>query len=350
MIIILFINMYIIELFKLSIFDLRKYIIFSFIIVGVYSFFEFINLTSMLDVSFIIKKISFYVHTYNRGIIYTKGIRSVTGETSYFAMYSTFILPWVLSYIFTSKTKRNKLAYSFLTSYVLLLIVFSKSRTAYAITFIQLFLYILSIFIFDMKKSTKKMAIVFFICILTLFALLNKTIIRKYAGDANSINRISIKSLYKSLTDQNNMSNVARKGMQRAAINISKDRPIIGVGLGQFGFYAPQYVDSIALKSNEVKRWIDPNRLESWPPAFSLYPRILAEHGVIGLGLWIMFLLNIVYKIVIKIKRNFDDVIGVSLLVSFIGVLLSSFNADTYALIQLWLLLSLSIKYCDCEN
>ena len=147
--------------------------------------------------------------------------------------------------------------------------------------FFELVVFSFGILVFRMSKQNKKIIISFIGIIITIFIGINITVFNKIGGDQNSVHELSVSGLIKSLTDKNNMSNVARLGMQKVAVNIGIDNALVGVGIGQYGFYAKDYVDENALRSNEVQNWINPDTTEnSWPPAFSLYARIVAEQGI----------------------------------------------------------------------
>lgn len=335
----------IMKLKRITLYDLRRYILLSLIPVLIYGTIELLNLSGIIDFSKFIEKVSYFIQSYHRGTVYTKGIRTVTGEVSYFAMYVSFVLPWIASYIFTEENKKNKIIYSVLTGYIILLLVFSKSRTAYGIMFIQLALFSLFMLVAKINLMNKLIIIRAIGISVVMFLILNVTLLPKIGGDSNSMTKLSVKSLVSSLTDPNNMSNVARLGLQESAVKIGKNNPIVGVGIGQYGFYAPKYLSKKALTSHEVQYWIDPKIKESWPPAFSLYPRILAEQGIVGIILWGAFLLYILIRAISALKKKDNDIIGIALIVSFIGILISWFNADSFGQVQFWILLPFIINY-----
>lgn len=345
MILVFYVTDIIINLKKITLYDLRKYIMISLIPVLAYGTIELLNLAGIIDFSKLLENVSYVIQSYHRGVVYTKGIRSVTGEVSYFAMYISFVLPWLASYIFTEKEKKKKVAYSLITFYVIILLIFSKSRTAYGIMFLQLALFSLFMLCYKIKLENKLLIIRAISISIIMFLILNVTILPKIGGDPNSMNKLSVKSLVSSLKDPNNMSNVARLGLQQSAVEIGTENPVFGVGIGQYGFYSPKYLSEKALTSHEVQYWIDPKIKDSWPPAFALYPRILAEQGILGLILWIVFLGYVVIKSMLVLKKKNDDIIGIALIVSFIGILISWWNMDSFGQIQFWILLPFIINY-----
>ena len=348
MVLVLYTSEIIIKIRNIKLKNLRKYIMYSLIPVLIYGFLELLNMSKILDLSWILNKISYLIHTYSRGEFYVKGIRSVTGEVSYFAMYSSFALPWIASYIFTEKITKNKICYSIITMSLLVLMVFSKSRTSYIIIITQIFMFVIFLMICNTNIKYKITVIRSTAICIMIFIVINSTVLSAVGGDINSVKSFSIKGVVTSLLDSNNMSNIARVGLQGAALNIAIKNPILGTGLGQYGFHVKGNLSEKALTSLEVQNWMNPE-IDIWPPAFSLYSRMVAEQGFVGGIFWIVFLLYLVIKLLKKVRKCKDDILGIALLVSFIGVLISWWNADTYGQLSFWILLPFVISYSNSE-
>ena len=136
----------IIKLKRITLYDLRRYILLSLIPVLIYGTIELLNLSGIIDFSKFIEKVSYFIQSYHRGTVYTKGIRTVTGEVSYFAMYVSFVLPWIASYIFTERNKKKKNnLFSTNRLYYFIISVFKVKNclwnNVYSISFIQ-FIYV----------------------------------------------------------------------------------------------------------------------------------------------------------------------------------------------------------------
>ncbi|MGL5066567.1 MAG: O-antigen ligase family protein [Sarcina sp.] len=340
---------FIIALRRITLKDIRKFILISLIPVYLYGTIELIHLSGLLDMTSILEWLSNLLQTYHRGAVYTKGIRTVTGEVSYFAMYASFVLPWIASYIFTEREKIKKIIFSGITVYLLVLMIFSKSRAAYGILFVQLFIFAVFILAYKVNVAKKIMLIRAISITIISFLIVNCTIFSNIGGDVNSVSSISVKSLVNSLMDPNNMSNVARMGMQGSAFKMGLDNKIVGVGLGQFGFNAEDYLSKKALTSREVQFWINPNSTEGWPPAFSIFSRIVAELGIVGALIWISLIGYIILKYMKVLYKKEDDILGIVLVVSFIGVIISWWNADTFGLVTFWVLLPFVVRFNNQE-
>jgi hypothetical protein len=69
------------------------------------------------------------------------------------------------------------------------------------------------------------------------------------------------------------------------------DHPLLGVGLGQYGFHFRGGVPSWGIQSWEVSRYFrttEYDLLRGLPPSFSLFTRLGAELGLIGFLAWIL--------------------------------------------------------------
>lgn len=329
---------------KITLWDLRKYIFISTIPVMIYGTFEILHLLKIIDFTKILEILSQIFQTYYRGEVYTKGIRTICGEVSYFAMYAGFAIPWIVSYLFTEKEKNKKIKYAAAVVYLIVFIALSKSRTAYGILMIQLVVFSLFLFVMKIDVKIKKQMVMYCLIAILGVSIMNMTVLRKYTGDVNSVNKINIIDLVKSLSDKANMSNVARFGMMKGTVEVGQDNFIYGVGIGQNGFYIKDKLDEQALKSDEVQMWIAEDN-SAWPPAFSLYPRIFAEQGIIGIGIFLILIAVILFRSINKLRKRENDFLGIALIVSFIGTLLAWINADSFAQVSFWIIVPFIIGY-----
>lgn len=355
MVAIMYATQFIFELNKISLKTIRRCIFISFIFVGAYSVLEILQIYGIVNVEGILKNISYYIHYLTRGELYGDRIRSITGEASFLGMYTAFAYPWIVSYILTEKKLTKKIFYGLVTIYMIFLVYLTKSRAAYAIAMGEMVLILFGILIFDKKKFNKILIIIIIIVSMASISSFNK--LNMYINNIRQQNAqedgkteiidngynidMSVGDVVQSLNSKTNHSNIARLGLQKSALNIGKANPIIGVGLGQFGFYADEYIEDEARVSFEIQRWMNPEEVDFWPPAFALIPRIVAEQGFIGGAIFIAFLATTMIKFLIKYAKAKENTLEIFIMVSIVGVLVSTFNADTYGLPQLWILLGL---------
>ncbi len=320
---------------------IRKFIIYSMVITGAYAFIEVLFIMGITNVGSILINVSHYIQLYSRDRIYLRGVRSVAGEASHFAMYLAYALPWLISYFFTQK--KSKFLVSLIPiSYFIVLIFLSKSRAGYFILMFELFLYLLSIIIVKNREFTIKVCLLFVVAIgVGLFT--NKIFYNEQVYE-NTSQSLKVKDVVESATSDENLSNVARLGMSEGAIYMALDHPIFGVGIGQYGFHAKKYIPQSAFKSLEVKSWLDETRTDLWPTVFAIHPRILAELGFVGFFIWITMWCSLLYQLMMRTYKN-KDIWSLTLMVSIAGTLFSGFTLDTYIFYPYWILFGLALFY-----
>jgi hypothetical protein len=123
--------------------------------------------------------------------------------------------------------------------------------------------------------------------------------------------------------------------------NIFNDYPIAGVGVGFSGYYFPEYLPDYAWQLPEV------NKLTGWSSGLlnikNLWTRLMAETGIIGFSLFVIFL--VIIAITAKDLANRENQLsrtigwmGIFMLITFI---LEEFSVDSFALPYYWFTLGL---------
>lgn len=352
---------------KITLKNIRMAILLSLIPVIIVGLIELINIMKVYDTSEILKKITNIINIHYKGNVYKERTRGVSAEASYLGMYCAFIFPWILSYLYTEKEKVKKIIFGFISLVILLLVITTKSRTATILILFELVAFVGLVVLFYSNLKVKIYSIILVLALGLSLVIYPKMIanITNYSsrihsedlnGDSNINNEseigkeieneYSVGSMVSSVSDQGNLSNMARFTMQNAALGIGKDNPIFGVGLGQFAFNFSSYVQEESLKSSEVRNWLDSN-IDIWPPVHSLYHRLIAETGFVGLALYIAFIFIVCLKLLIKIIKDKKDIIGMLLLVSYCSIIISSMTIDTFLLTQFWLMTPIITLYTN---
>lgn len=269
-------------------------------------------------------------------------VRGVSGEASWFGLWVIFVLPWL--YVNYQAARKSKSTYCLLLIFLsYLLIFFSYSRTAILIGFIVTLVYVVIV-----KNATQVFfsARPFYILRTFGFSSLNVFIflilfISYLSFQTDNIFSLDVDSTF-------GLSNLARFGSQYAAFNIGIDNIVFGVGLGQFGFHAPAYYPDFSLISDEIGIWSDSTAGTAWPPAHSLYARIFSELGLLGLFLWLVFLLSI-FSTSLRAIRNATSVFEIRFWAahfsSTLGVVLGGMSSDSFRFFGLWLLAAMAMAY-----
>lgn len=312
----------------------RRWILLSFVLAGTYSLFELGKIggnTLSSDV------IMFIDHLFRGGeeddISNYFRIRSLTAEASYFGMYIAIVLPWVLGKCFLGRCRYQGLFF-LVFGYIIILVLFSLSRTAYMVVTIELIVFFL---IFPRMVWRKRKWIGIFAIVFSISATLF------FEASSTTLPKVDVVEIYESLLSDDNLSNIARYGSQHAAWNMFLDHPIFGVGYGMYGFYASQYYPASAWRSFEILAWATDGSGWSWPPTHSLYARILAELGAVGFLVYASLLAALFLDIwKCGTLSSKDEKWELRILVlTLLGTILQGGNVDTFRNIIMWIVFAL---------
>lgn len=322
---------------KNILFIFRRWILFSFLFAGIYSL--FLEIPAELGQGWAISILCFITPIIHGSEgLYLFRLRSLSGEASWFGMYLAFVFPWLMSYYFTER-KINKYIYLALIAYVLILTFLTYSRTAYFIILFEIFAFILIVFFKGIHHLHRRLLRL----LLIVVPLLGLLIIETNAGN-------KIVQIYYSLFEQDTsfqLSNIGRIGSQLAAIKMGLSHPLTGVGLGQYGFYMPDYLPPWAWVSPEISLWASSSPDTPWAPVHGLWARILAETGFVGLFLWLsvwICILISVWKRYSKLRQidQQNRILALSLLISILGLMLNGLVSDSLRSLSYWITLGVT--------
>lgn len=127
-----------------------------------------------------------------------------------------------------------------------------------------------------------------------------------------------------------------------AGWNVFSEKPIMGAGLGQAGFYIPDVLSPTALRLVEVRDLLF--RSETLLNIKSFWIRLLAETGVIGFALFASWLISS-FAAARRLSRNAAPIlrsVGLAACFTLIAFLIEGFSVDTFALPYLWVSVGIS--------
>lgn len=313
-----------------------KYLIYSFLLAGLYSALEILT---FLDVGYVRECkliIDDFIRTSGEGE-YGLRLRSVSAEASTFGAYLVAIIPWMIY-----KAGKSKI-YTCLLLYLVLLCLLSLSRTAYVVLTLQ---FILCFILYGGEYRR------FIIKIVTVILLLSGVLYSQasdYFGEKSF--DVVLTSVVESDGTMFDKSNIARYASQEAALKMFEYSPVYGIGYGMYGFLAPDYYPQYAWESSEiVSRSINFNTSETWPPVHSWIMRILGETGLLGLVTWLLVSLSVGYYMYGLQKKSHSDVdkmYVISGIISFIGCSVMEFKGDSLYNLSLWVLMCLPFISMD---
>lgn len=318
----------------------RRYILYSFLVAGIYSLFEIPYILGAEWTNAILVMINPLIHGKDWSGLYETRLRSVSGEASWFAMYMSFTLPWLLSYAFIKKQKQW--IYISLNSYAFLLIFFTYSRTAYVITTAELIGFIGVIVWFADWRFKKSVFIIIFGVVIATTAFMVSV-----DSAYEKINEIILSLTGSSEKTHYHMSNVVRFGMQTAGWRMAFENPLFGVGFGQFGFHMHNYIPLASLTSPEMIDYVFSSQDTPWPPAHGLFHRIAGETGFVGLALWLSVWLSLLWSVWrqcrLSVKRG--NLIDLALFISMVGTFMVGFNTGSIRFFGYWFVIALAWVY-----
>lgn len=321
---------------------IRKVLFFSLIVVCVYGFFEIIYLYSGFYPAYQVMRLFDYFPFTEFDIQLNGRISSVTWESPALATYLITIAGWMFSYIIT-----NKSLYKYIpTLSILVLTYYSGSRTALIVILVQLLVFL---FIYLNKKQLIKLFLLF--SITALFAAVT-IFLSKPERMLYDIEK-KIESLDFKGNLKTNISNQSRFGIQYANLMVFKEHPITGAGFGQQGFHAVNYYPIWAKKDNWEFKYMYLNKNDpSFAPGYNLYIRLLAETGIIGAFIFLLFIYYLIKKTYwfSKSSKKETKVLGIILLVSFSGYVLNFMQLDTFRIFGFWICLAIFVKISNTES
>lgn len=259
--------------------------------------------------------------TNGRGEYIVGKLQSVTFEGSSYGLFLGMLIPWTILYLSLTRLEHTRF-FSILLIFLLFLEAMLSGRTGQLVVFSCVLGYSLVFFLRRYKIYYTAM-LVYFVTLTAPFVLIY--LVPYFEG-----------YFWEGAT----VSNASRMGTIRALIEIFKENPILGIGAGQYGFYADEFIPAWA-RNYEFKRWLEDSSA-SFFPIFGFFPRMLAEMGGGVFILFMTFNFIIYRKVVIGICLNAKEQSSLALIfVSLIMLNLLSWTFGSYKIYFYWLAISL---------
>lgn len=320
----------------------RRFLLLSFLVAGAYSVVEIAFLLGSDAARGALESINVFIH--GSPDMYYGRLRSVSGEASWFAMYCSVVVAWVMSYAFSSR--RGVMAWVALAGYLFLLVILSFSRLMYFTIALQAVLFFL---LLAGRPGVSAARLGLVVASIVGFLAVGASL----AGSEALANR-TLLEVFTSIASTDNSSNVIRFGSQTAALRMAAAHPLFGVGFGQYGFHMADYLPQWAWSNPEIQQYLSPYEGTPWPPVHGMYTRIAAEMGYGGLLLWLALwtavFVDCFRRFLARSRASGEvDLPGVCVLVSIAGVVASGLNQDTFWFMGYWLVLGLALAYAHWE-
>jgi len=312
-------------------YKIRRVIYYSFIIVIIYSIVEV--LIVKFNLQFLKKPVlnlfDYFPFVDAKTDLRLGRISSVTFEPPALGTYLITIFSWMCSYIITSKSY-----YKHIPSIAVILLAFiSGSRAAFFIILIQAIIFIAVISQSQQySKLFTKIIVALSITISTGLIISAPKIISYLDNEIQS---------FKLDNADHSLSNKSRFGIQYAMYEVFLENPIIGVGYGQQAFESRSKYPSWAKRNNWEFRlkYLNQNN-KRFPPGYNLYLRLASEVGIVGVGIFLLFISYILIWCYNNINSK-NNLLGIIIFVSIVGFLLNWLKMDTFRIYGFWICLAL---------
>lgn len=316
---------------------IRKTLLIGLLFAFVYSVFEIAIVVYGISQLFPILKLFDIFPFVNVKLNNMGRISSVAYEVPALGNYLITISAWMFSYIITGKNKIRFVP----AIMVLILMFFSGSRTALINVLLQLIIFLCVLFLKkEYRQHVIKIGLGSAILLATIFIFNSKAIITTVEKKIEALN-------FTKKTDHD-ISNRTRFGMQYASLQVFKQNPIVGVGLGQETYHKVYLYPYWSTHNNwEFKHRYKNQQITSFPPAYNIYTRLLAETGIIGISIFISMIALCWYQS-FKIWNNNSNktqgVLSLILFISFVGLSVNWLQTDFFRQYGIWLSIAILIK------
>lgn len=276
--------------------------------------------------------------TINEKVLYgwDPRLRSVSFEPPAFGNYTGFAWPWVWFAALKAPSERKLRSWGLLLVFTAAILL-TQSRTGILMLAANLAVMSVIRLLYGGRNADGEAAAVVRllgpVVLLTMLAVAAVWTLARYD------------SVVAGLMQGDSVSNISRFGFQTAAFQMFVHHPLLGVGLGQFGFHAIDYLPDWIFRSPEVLPMIT-YPAAPWPNVYSIYGRIAAEMGLVGVIGWVSLWLGLTARLSSQVRRLARaGAAGITLpypiILNCVGVLVSGIATDTFRTPMLWVGLGL---------
>ena len=257
-------------------------------------------------------------------------LRSVSFEPPAFGNFSGFAWPWLLAGVLAASGK-SRVRPAILLAAFTLLILLAQARTGQLLLASNLLVFVALRFIYAPPNGHYRPVLVGTLTSLGAVGLLiGLAVLGASAGDFT-----------RSVIAGESVSDLSRLAYQTSAFAMFAAHPVFGVGLGQFAFNALEFMPEWAYFSPEVASSLT-HPEAPWPNTYSLYARISAEAGLLGLMGWLALWLGAI-ALLLRDSNAYARRFGAlpfttyPLVLNSAGVLVAGITTDTFRTPMIWI-------------
>lgn len=259
--------------------------------------------------------------TFDSFLIYY-GLQGTMGNSNRVASF--LLVTIFLSFAIKDKNKTSSVIFALLILTQFFALLLTKSRGAW-VSFLMIFAFMLAYYIYKSKnvKTFFKTITITLLLGFSIYIILPSETIQLLYDQFNSI------------FDLNNRSNSDRIYMWKSAIDMFSENPLFGKGVGNFYNLYPNY------------RYIGADL--QFTSAHSNYFMLIAENGLIGTILYILFLLHITHRVFKQKLNKHESFVRMFIFFSWLTFLVQGLTDHNMYVVRsassFWMVLVLIILY-----
>lgn len=133
----------------------------------------------------------------------------------------------------------------------------------------------------------------------------------------------------------------------QAGWEVFADFPLLGVGLGNAGFFFPEKLSAFSWGLTEIRTLL--YQWSSLPNTKSLWVRLLAETGVVGFAFFVswLYVLWMSARFLLRRPERLLSTMGLGGMFVLAGFVMEGFSVDTFALPYYWVSFGLLTAACE---
>ena len=351
---------------------MRKGLLWCIAIIVLYSSVDILYLYGFWGAETVLKFLNPIIHdikqdgTWWPPLVWPGQLRSIFAEPSYFGIFAAFAMPWLWYSICKEESHGKKAALLSLFTFYLICLFLTKARTANALFFGEFLLF--GVFSLLFRKELFKNFIVLSVCAvaalgISSYAIANllpgsperAQIIHEQRGSLKSLNMSGyLEDNLGSLASSDKRSNRSRYSILKADLSIGISHPVLGVGRSLRNAYIPDNLPEEAFSGEEIQMWIRNQKekgiMKSGFPALGEYSSRFAETGILGLIIYLIPALILIYRLFAVIGNRAMDIkdrlADVFFLISISGVLASGLGDSINITCAYWILMGIGYAMC----
>lgn len=264
-------------------------------------------------------------------------IRSVSFEPPAFGNYTGFAWPWLWFFAVAAPAGRRLWPWLLLAAFTLT-IVASQSRTGLLMLGVNLIgLAALSLLYARRRGGGEAAAGLRLLLPVAVLLFVLTLAYRTWTQSHGLVDQV---------VTGDSVSNLSRLAFQTAGLAIFQSHPVFGVGLGQFGFHVAEALPSWGFLSPEVRPMVTFPEAP-WPNVYSLYVRLAAELGLVGVVGWSLLWPGLFFALAARARAAANEPAEIRyaaypIAMNCLGVLASGIASDTFRTPMLWVTLGLA--------